>query len=247
MNLDRIIAVRNNKTIYRDGRQCYKVFNEDYSKADILSEALNQARIEETGLVVPKLLAVTVIEGKWAIVYEYVQGKTLAQLMEESPDKRDEYLEQFVELQLQVQGKNCPMLSRLKDEMAREISQAELPATVRCSLHASLMSMPRHYKVCHGDFRPSNIVIREDGTPCILDWSHASRGNASADAARTYMLFCLNEGRERAEQYLDLFCARSNTEKTYIQKWIPLVAAAYSAKGNAAEREFTRTWIHTAD
>ena len=29
MKLDRIIAVRNNKTIYRDGDKCIKVFNED--------------------------------------------------------------------------------------------------------------------------------------------------------------------------------------------------------------------------
>ena len=48
MNLDRIIAVRNNKTVYRDGDRCLKVFNEGYSKADVLNEALNQARIEET-------------------------------------------------------------------------------------------------------------------------------------------------------------------------------------------------------
>ena len=58
MNLDRVIAVRNTKTIYRDGDHCVKVFNENYSKADILNEALNQARIEETGLHIPKILGV---------------------------------------------------------------------------------------------------------------------------------------------------------------------------------------------
>ena len=49
MKLDRIIAVRNNKTVYRDGNLCMKVFDASYSKADILNEALNQARVEETG------------------------------------------------------------------------------------------------------------------------------------------------------------------------------------------------------
>ena len=29
MKLDRVIAVRNNKTIYRDGDKCVKVFNPD--------------------------------------------------------------------------------------------------------------------------------------------------------------------------------------------------------------------------
>ena len=46
MDLDRVIAVRNSKTVYRDGENCIKVFDSDYSKADVLNEALNQARVE---------------------------------------------------------------------------------------------------------------------------------------------------------------------------------------------------------
>ena len=102
MKLDRIIAVRNNKTVYRDGDLCMKVFDETYSKADILNEALNQARVEETGLPIPKIQAVTVIDGKWTIVTDYIKGKTLAQLMEEDPDKKDEYMNLFVDLQIEV-------------------------------------------------------------------------------------------------------------------------------------------------
>ena len=98
MNLDRVIAVRNNKTIYRDGDRCIKVFNEEYSKADVLNEALNQARIEETGLNSPKVLEVTMIDGKWAIVSEFIKGKTLSQLMEENPEKKAEYIELLVDL-----------------------------------------------------------------------------------------------------------------------------------------------------
>ena len=92
MKLDRVIAVRNNKTIYRDGDRAIKVFNAAYSKADVLNEALNQARIEETGLNIPKVLEVTMIDGKWAIVSEFIKGKTLAQLMEENPEKKGEYI-----------------------------------------------------------------------------------------------------------------------------------------------------------
>ena len=55
---DKIIAVRTSKTVYRDGDTVIKVFDENYSKADVLNEALNQARIEETGLNIPKILEV---------------------------------------------------------------------------------------------------------------------------------------------------------------------------------------------
>ena len=81
MNLDRVIAVRNNKTIYRDGDRCIKVFNKEYSKADVLNEALNQARIEETGLNIPKVLEVTMVDGKWAIVSEYIKDPAKAKAL----------------------------------------------------------------------------------------------------------------------------------------------------------------------
>ena len=86
MKLDRVIAVRNNKTIYRDGDKVVKIFGAEYSKADVLNEALNQARIEETGLNIPKIIEVAMIDGKWAIVSEYIKGKTLAQLMAEDTE-----------------------------------------------------------------------------------------------------------------------------------------------------------------
>ena len=82
--------------------------------------------------------------------------------------------------------------------------------------------MPKHNKVCHGDFNPSNIIITEDGTPYIIDWAHATQGNASADVARTYLLFCLEGKQDVADKYLNLFCEKSGTEKKYVQKWYRL-------------------------
>mgnify|MGYP001668305708 CR=1 FL=1 len=247
MDLSRIIAVRNNKTIYRDKDACIKVFNEDYSKADVLNEALNQARVEETGLNIPKIREVITIDGKWAIVSDYIQGKTLARLMEENKEQYDEYLALFVSLQMKMHSMQVPLLVKLKDKMARCILQADLDATTRYDLHTRLESMPKHNKLCHGDFNPGNIVITEDQTPFILDWSHATQGNASADVARTYLLFCLKGDQQTADRYLDLFCQMSGAEKRYVQKWLPLVAAAQSIKGNEKERAFLLDWVRVVE
>ncbi len=242
-----VIAKRKNKTIYRDGERCIKVFDADYSKADVLNEALNQARVETTGLYIPKILEVTVVDGKWAIVTEFVEGKTLAQLMEENPEKKEEYLSLLVDLQLEVHRKTCAHLNKLKDKMNAKISASSLDATTRYELHTRLEGMPKHKKVCHGDFNPSNVIITKDGRPCILDWAHATQGNASADAARTYLLFCLDNDAETAKKYLDLFCKKSNTAKQYVQKWMPIVAASQSVKGNEHEREFLLSWVDVVD
>ena len=242
-----VIAERPTKTVYRDGNRCIKLFTEGYSKALILNEALNHARIEETGLKIPKLLEVTTVDGRWAIVTEYIEGKTLAELMAEHPEKKDEYLEMLVDLQLEVQSKTCPMLNKLKDKMNSKISQARLDATTRYELHVRLDGMPKHNKVCHGDFNPSNVVITSSGEAYIIDWAHATQGNASADAARTYLLFCLGGEYDTAKKYLDLFCKKSDTARQYVQKWMPIVAASQSVKENEKEREFLLNWVNVVD
>lgn len=248
MNFDRVIAVRTNKTIYRDGDKAVKVFDEEFHKADILNEALNHARVEETALHIPKLLEVGMIDGKWAIVTEFIKGKTLDRLMEEHPEKYDEYLNLFVDLQLLVHAQSCPLLPRLRDKMNRKINQTDLDATTRYDLHTRLEALPRHNKLCHGDFNPTNIIIREeDGTPFVLDWSHATQGNASADAARTYLLFSLAGQTEQADAYLKLFCDKSDTARQYVQKWIPIVAASQSVKGKPEERAFLLHWVDVVD
>lgn len=248
MTYDKILAERKGKVIYKDGDTIVKLFDtECHPKSDVLNEALNQARVEETGLPVPDLKSVSVIDGKWAITIDYVEGKTLQELMDENPDKIDEYLDLFVDLQLEVHSKKAPLLNKLKDKMNRKISSLkEVDATTRYELHTRLESMPKHTKVCHGDFNPSNIIIDNEGNPHILDWSHATQGNASADAARTYLLFSLKQP-ELADKYLKLFCTKSNTAKQYVQHWLPIVAASQMVKGVEEEKEFLLKWVDVVE
>lgn len=247
MKLDKVIAVRTSKTVYRDGNYAIKVFDEEYSKADILNEALNIARVEETGLPIPGVEEVAKINGKWAIVTDFVEGTTMAQLMAEHPEKKLEYLERFVDIQLEMHSKTAPRLGKLQDKMKRKISETGLDATTRYELDSRLGSMPKHNKLCHGDFNPSNVVITKDGGYSILDWAHATQGNASADAARTYLLFHLNGDVDTAEEYLNLFCKKSDTAKQYVQKWLPIVAASQSVKGKPEEREFLMRWVDVVE
>lgn len=243
MNLDRIIAVRNRKTVYRDGELCMKVFDESYSKADILAEALNQARIEQTGLHIPKIREVTVFDGKWTIVTDYIKGKSLDRLLAEQPSVRKDWLERFVALQLQVQANTCPLLPRLHDAMRRKIDAARVTDALRGSLHARLDELREDTRLCHGDFAPTNVIVATDGTPYLLDWSHATQGAPAADAARTYLRFWLDGAIDGAERYLEIYCRESRTEVRTVRRWLPIVAAAQSVKGNEKEREFLYSWI----
>lgn len=242
-----VIAEREKKTIYRVDDTAVKVFDNDFSKSDILNEALNQARIEETNLNIPGIRAINMIDGKWAIVSDFIEGDTLEKLMKDNPEKFDEYLELFVEIQIVVHEQKQPLLNNLKLKMRRRIAESGLNATIRYELDTRLESTPKHNKVCHGDFNPSNIIITSDGTPYILDWSHATQGNAAADAANTYLYFKLRGEDETADKFLKLYSLKSDTAIQYIQKWLPIVAAAQSVKGNPAEKEMLLKWVDVVE
>ena len=247
-NLNHPIVERKNKTVYRNNDKIIKLFVKGYSKADILNEALNQARVEEnTDLNIPKLLEVTKIDDRWALVSENVEGQTLQELMNKNPSKIDEYLNKFVEIQLDILSHNVPLLNRIKDKYRRKIDAIKIDENIRYELLQRLEGMERHTKLCHGDFNPSNIVVKDDGSYYIIDWAHVTQGNASADVARTYLLFSVENKVEIADKYLKLFSERSGIDIQNIQKWIPIVAAAQMEKGIEEEQEFLSKWINVIE
>jgi aminoglycoside phosphotransferase (APT) family kinase protein len=246
-NLEKKIAVRPAKTIYLDKDKVIKVMGKEYPASDVLSEALNLAAVGETRLKVPKLVEVIRIDGNWAIVWEYVKGTTLAELMEKNKNKFDEYLERFVDIQLEMHTYTASRLPLLSEKLDRKILAAGLDATDRYELRTRLDSLPRHTKLCHGDFNPTNVIITEKDEAYIIDWSHAAQGNASADSAQTYLLFRLAGQDETAEKYLKLFCKKSDTARQYVEKWISIVAAAQMAKVKPEEREFLFRWANVVD
>jgi len=245
--LDTLLADREAKKIYRDGDKVIKLMGEEYPAPDVLAEAHNLAAVEETALKVPHLVEVTKINDKWAVVWEYIEGTTLDKLMEKNKGKEQQYLERFVDIQLDMYRYHATRLPLLTEKMERKIKASGLDATTRYEILGRLASMPKHTKLCHGDFNPSNIVITSKDEAYIIDWSHASQGNASADAAHTYMLFWLTGNVALAEDYLSLFCKKSDTAVQYVEKWIPIVAASRLPKAKAEERELLLHWANVVE
>lgn len=244
MELTNLIATGKSSKVYRCGDQAVKVFNADVPKVDVLLEALNTARVEQTGLSLPGITQVTMIEGQWAIIMNYVEGETLDSLMQKDSDNMDKYIEQMVDIQLNIHETRSPLLNKLKDKLKAQIlSLTEINDIVKYELLTRLDGMPTHEKVCHGDFEPRNIIIGKDGTAYPLDWIHASQGNASADVARSYLLLALHD-IDVANKYMDAFCEKTNTKKHYVQEWLPIVAAAQLTKKKPEEKELLMKWLN---
>lgn len=248
-NLNNPIVERKTKTVYKDNDKTIKLFIENYSKADILNEALNQARVEEgTELNVPKLLEVTKIDNRWALVSEHIEGTPLDKLMSEHPEKEGEYLNLFVDIQMKILSNTVTLLNRTKDKFRRKLNDAKnIDDNTKYELLQRLEGMKNHTKLCHGDFNPSNIIIKDNGEAYVIDWAHVTQGNASADAAKTFLIFSIEGKSELAEKYINLFSEKTGIEKSNIQRWIPIVAATQMSKGKEEEQEFLSKWINVVD
>lgn len=101
--------------------------------------------------------------------------------------------------------------------------------------------------MCHGDYNPSNVIVKENGEVYVIDWAHVTQGNASADAAMTFLLFVMEGKEELANKYIELFVEKSGIEKSNIQRWIPIVAAVSRAKRKPEEQEKLNKWIDVID
>ena len=218
---------RGNKVVYDLGDKIVKVFNETKPVSDVFNEALNLARINECGIRSPKALEVSQLENAngWALVTEKVPGTTLAEKMTAEPQRFGEYLEMFVDLQIEIHGYTSPLLNRQRDKFARMIdSLDQLNATTRYNLQERLDGMTKEFKVCHGDFNPST----------------------AADVATTYLLFALNS-KDQAEAYLELYCDRADMPMQVVRQWTSIVAASELARKRNVNDEFLKNWIDVVD
>lgn len=227
-DLGELLMDRHNKKIFVKDGVITKVFDHTkYPASSVLKEAMNQAYAIECGFNAPRVYDVFPIGEDWAISSEEIKGKTLDQLLKEDSSHTKKYISELVRIQIQLLSKLSDNLKlpKLKDKLNKYISDSGLDATTRYDLHVRLEKMPNHYKFCHGDVTLHNVIVREDGEVYVLDWAHATRGNASGDAANTYLSFLLDDNEKLAEMYLKEFCKKADIASQYVQEWVSVVSA----------------------
>ena len=245
---DSVLLERSDKVVLRDKNSVLKIFGPSYKVSLILNEAMNEARAAETGLPVAKVLEVMKLRDHWCIRREWVEGETLADVMDKDKKSLQKYLRQFVAIQCEIFGKTSDRMGNLADKLDKQISASPLPKETRYDLHMKLQSFPRGKALCHGDFNPTNVIITPNGEWRVIDWSHVRLGDPLADVARTYLLFWLSGHVAAAEKYMALACEALRAKVADVQKWLPIVAAAESAKEQSAKNhELLLHWASVAD
>lgn len=250
MELKNFVASGDIYDVYESDGLAIRVYKDEKYKEKCLYAALTHARVETTlglsSIKMPVLHEVSLIDGKWAISMDWINGKTLGQLIDENPDKAEMYIDKLVDIQCEIHAQYMPLLSKLKDKLARQIkSLSQIDEIKKYELLTRLDSMPKHIKLCHNNFSPDCVILNDEGT-YVLNWGSARQGNASADVAKTYLLLSLKR-LQYADMYLQKYCQKTGTSKKYVQQWLPIVAAAQLDRGIESEKEFLMRWLDVVE
>jgi tRNA A-37 threonylcarbamoyl transferase component Bud32 len=229
-------ATGNTAFIYLQENKAIKIFLDHLPASATMYEANKQKLAYDSGLLVPKVLEVTMKEGKHALVMEYVKGKTLGQLVMEDRERAEYYMGLSVDIQREIHSKKIDSLESMKEKLARQIQCVGcLDEEVKATLLEKLGSLTFESRLCHGDFHLYNL-IQTDDVITIIDWVDASSGDIRADVYRSYLLYS-QVSVELAEMYVKLYCEKSGLGKEEIFAWAPILAAARLAENVATDDE----------
>ncbi|GAK14363.1 phosphotransferase family protein [Geomicrobium sp. JCM 19039] len=226
MVVKRPFAKGNTADLYRCEHHVVKVFKEYLPKTEALYEAQKQRLAYSTGLRVPRVADVIEVEGRQAIVMEYIQGKPIGPLLQKNEQQDEFYIRVCVDVHVEIHQiqPEFDALEPMTGKLRRQLNASDLERNIVDLLLNRLSTFQFEPRLCHGDFHPNNVLIdQEDVT--IIDWVDASVGDRRADVARTYILIA-QSSLPLAKQYLTIYCEQAGVIEEEIYQWIPIIAAA---------------------
>ncbi|MYL46448.1 phosphotransferase [Virgibacillus halodenitrificans] len=234
MILDNPIARGNTAKIYLADNKIIKVFNDLLPDNESTKEANKQKYAYSCGLPVPRVLDVIVINGKQAIVMEYVKGETLGDLFLKDKEQAECYLNTSINMQQKIHSIIPDSIEPMYEKLYRQIEAITIiDESKKNYLLNKLESLTFENRLCHGDFHLFNLI--EAGNELVvIDWVDASAGDFRADVYRTYLLY-LQFSSELAEVYLRLYCEKSGINRTEIFQWAPIIAGARLSENVSSE------------
>lgn len=186
MNKGKMMRAGNTAEIYEYGAdRILKLFKEGIPKAAAVREHQITGNVYRLLGICPKVFERVSLEGRTGIVYERVKGKTL---LEETQSRFWRYKSLSVKMARchgSLRKKADFDLPSVKEKLKTDIRAADLlEREEKEKLYQYIETLPEGDALCHFDFHPGNLIIR-NGQPVVIDWMTACRGASAADAART--------------------------------------------------------------
>ena len=146
------------------------------------------------GVSVPAVHGTTTANGRPGLIMERIDGPDMIALIGQKPWRLLQVAGVFAAMQAQLHETPAPEDLPLLNPLLRKRleSSDRVPKQLADFAIATLDELPQGDRLCHGDFHPGNIIMR-GGETVIIDWTAASRGDPTADYARTDLMLRLGE------------------------------------------------------
>ena len=184
-NTAEIYAYENNRILklFRNGMPLPPILNE-YRMAGIIQCSLD---------CVPKAYELVSYNERYGIIYEQIKGTDLLKIMLRHPFQLERYARKLAQIHADIHQAEIHVQYSVKEKLIRDIdSSGDLTAEEKSRIKLYMEQLPEGSRICHFDYHPGNIMIR-DGEPVVIDWMTACTGDAAADTARTCILLQFGE------------------------------------------------------
>lgn len=194
-------GLRSTVRLYGDGA-IVKVPSASTPDSWIAYEARYAAALHEVQAPVPRLVGMTIVEGRAASIYELVEGRSLWEHIVERPEAMGEHARVLADVQVQIFTVVPPLgLPAQRDRLSSKIRRAAQVFEASLLAAAEMIPAAEKLRICHGDMHPSNIIMSPHG-PVVVDWFDVSLGDPLGDVARTLVLLASASGNRADRTYL---------------------------------------------
>ncbi len=219
-----VIGKGSQATVYAKGDFAVKLYREGYPKRSVFSEAYIMANLECDNFPGPKVYEVLLVGKRYGLRMDRVNGKLMSDFMRD-PESCRETINTLVDLQCRLQNEVniadwAPDIKiRLHNDLLRN---EKLPAGLKRKFLEDLRQLPDGQALCHCDFHSGNVFF--DGEKyTIIDLLQISKGDPAADAACSYVSYCLIDAGV-GEYYLNRYCDVSGVGRERVRAWLPVYA-----------------------
>lgn len=176
-----------------DDTTILKLFRDNFPQQIIATEFDLAKRVSEAITFAPKALEMVEYKTRIGILYEKIDGKDLIAEMMKKPLKINSYSKMLASVHAAMHSATADLGVDIKSNLLTNINAAaELSAEQKEKIAAYLNALPNGNALCHFDFHPGNVMIK-DNKFYVIDWMTASNGAAAADVARSYLLLRYGE------------------------------------------------------
>lgn len=241
---------------YWGNNQVLKLFQEGTSKNYIEFEFNLGKLVEKYYKFAPKVFEVLKIDNRGGILYEYINGKPMTEIILENPLKIRKFAKTFAKLHVEMHKHRINEIRKQKDYFEKRIRNENLLTSFQKDIIIKYLRNLNHDSIlCHGDFHLENVLVTKNGF-FVIDWSVLTAGNRYADIART--LYILKHSHDSSasqrssflnfiikffrfyfvNKYLRSYKRLTKLSLKQVKKWSLVIYAIRLGEGILEEQEF---------